>query len=328
MKRSRYFSTFKQFVSLSQWRFAAVSLWALLTLLVLTTRNAKETFSSALSACKGFTTPLDLGDKQSGVIHPLVSEALLQVDHIFVLSFTSCRFRLSTLTSGKATCVIGRKLDLCAPKAYVRGPYTHALKVSFMHAVALQLAHDARYEHVAIIEDDAIVNDIGLSRNMAHEFGVLLRSNAWSFIRFGFRPFFLEESSRGHCPSKCRCMIHHGSVGEDFCELSEAGCDIRSSDFYVIRARFYLPFQRRITDLRQSNSKRIVDTWPMRSFAKQWLVIPQVSMQAQLDIPIDFQLGLGSLYVKKCVRPRPLSSRVSRQYFNVRLDDAKNTTKN
>jgi len=69
-------------------------------------------------------------------------------------------------------------------------------------------------------------------------------------------------------------------------------------------------------DLKQANSKRIIDTGPMRSLANQWLILPQASIQAKLDIPMDYQIGLGALYVKKCVMPRPVPRIVSQQFAN------------
>ena len=113
-------------------------------------------------------------------------------------------------------------------------------------------------------------------------------------------------------------MIHK-DIGEEFCKLASSGCDIRSSGFYVIHLRFYQSLLSNIIDLKQANSKRITDTRPMRLIAQQWLVLPQVSIKTQLDIPMDFQLGLGALYVKKCVHPRPLPATVARQFFREKM---------
>ena len=59
----------------------------------------------------------------------------------------------------------------------------------------------------------------------------------------------------------------------------------------------------------------------MRYFAKQWLALPQISIQIKLDIPVDYQVGLGALYAKKCVYPRPLSELVTRQLFVSNVDN-------
>ena len=295
------------------------ALFIISLLLVMSLVNVRKpssrAFRNAISECEKFTQPLELDAKRKYFPETL-SQMLLEIDHIFVLSFDSCETKLSQAFSGRATCVVGSKLDVCAPRAYIRGLYTHAMKVSFMHAAVLHLAQKSRFEHIAVLEDDVFIRHDALSANLVREFRALLKSNAWSIVRFGFRPYFLEESSREHCPLKCRCEIKK-HISEQFCELSRAGCDIRSSDFYVIRERHYEPLRLQILDHTQSNSKRIVDTRPMRQFAKQWLLLPQISIQTKLDIPVDYQIGLGALYVKKCVYPRPLPELVTRQLFDV-----------
>ena len=306
----------------SKWRRKTLGQCALLLVslslvpyLVNFRKPSSRAFRNAISKCEKFTQPLEL-DANRKYFPETLSQMLLEIDHVFVLSFDSCKTTLPQAFSGRATCVVGRKLDVCAPRAYIQGPYTHAMKVSFMHAAVLHLAQKSRFEHIAVLEDDVIIRHDALSANLVREFRALLKSNAWSIVRFGFRPYFLEESSREHCPLKCRCEIKK-HISEQFCELSRAGCDIRSSDFYVIRERHYEPMRLKILDLTQANSKRIVDTRPMRQFAKQWLLLPQVSTQTKLDIPVDYQIGLGALYVKKCVYPRPLPELVTRQLFNV-----------
>ena len=288
-------------------------------LLVLYLVNCRKPSSRALrnaiSECEKFTQPLEL-EANRRYFSETLSQMLLEIDHVFVLSYDLCETTRPQAFFGRATCVIGRKLDVCAPRAYIRGAYTHAMKVSFTHAAVLHLAQKSRYEHVAVLEDDVIIRHDALSANLVREFRALLKSNAWSIVRFGFRPYFLEESSREHCPLKCRCEIKK-HVSEQFCELSRAGCDIRSSDFYVIREQYYEPLRLKILDRTQANSKRIVDTRPMGQFAKQWLLLPQISIQTKLDVPVDYQIGLGALYVKKCAYPRPLPELVTRQLFDV-----------
>ena len=283
--------------------------------LVNSRKPSSRAFRNAISECGKFTHPLEL-DANRKYFPDQLSQMLHEVDHIFVLSFDLCETKLPRSFAGRATCVVGRKLDVCAPHAYIRGPYSHAMKVSFMHATVLNLAHKSRYEHIAVVEDDFVIRNDALSANLVREFHTLLNSNAWSIIRFGFRPYFLEESSREHCPLKCRCTIKR-HVSEQFCELSRAGCDIRSSDFYVIREQYYEPLRLKILDRTQSNSKRIVDMRPMRQFSKQWLLLPQISIQTKLDIPVDYQIGLGALYTKKCVYPRPLPELVTQQLFDI-----------
>ena len=136
-----------------------------------------------------------------------------------------------------------------------------------------------------------------------------------SMIRFGFRPYFIEKNSREPCPHRCRCYIKQ-KFAHEFCTLPSAGCDMRSSDFYIIHKKSYAPLLSKIVDIRQANSKRIIDTAPMRSLANQWLILPLASIQTKLDIPVDYQIGLSAVYVKKCVMPRPVPRIVSQQFVN------------
>ena len=226
-----------------------------------------------------------------------------------------CQTKLPRSFAGRASCVVGTKIDACAPQEFIRGPYTHAMKVSFTHAAVLYLSTKANYRHVAVIEDDVAVRRGVFSEHLAPDFSNVLDSSTWSVIRFGFRPYFLEKTSREPCPTECRCYIKRG-MAREFCKLSKPGCDMRSSDFYVIHKKSYAPLLSKILDLKQANSKRIIDTVPMRSLANQWLILPQASIQTKLDIPIDYQIGLGALYVKKCVMPRPVSKIASQQFLN------------
>lgn len=295
------------------WRFVVLIAVSVVVLLH-RSRVAKtmREFRDAVDNCEGFSTPLNLGNTSS--FPPPIPDILLEIDHIFILGFDECVSRLPSVFSGRATCVLGQKLDSCAPKAFIRRPYVHAMKVSFMHAAVLQLARTAQYKHIAIIEDDVEVRHHIFSNNVVDDFHKLLDSSLWSIVRFGYRPYFLEESSRERCPSRCRCRIQK-QVAEEFCELPRGGCDLRSSDFYVIHKHFYVILQSKILDLKQPNSKRIVDTRPFRHFSKQWLMLPQASIQTKLDIPTDYQIGLGALFIKKCVYPRPITRIVAQQFL-------------
>ena len=276
-------------------------------------RLARKRFQEAVDACRGFSQPLGVGD--DAPFSTQISKMLLKIDHVFVLSIDTCETKLPKSFAGRASCVVGTKIDACAPREFIRGPYTHAMKVSFTHATVLYLATKANYRHVAVLEDDVAVRRGVFSEHVVPDFGNVLDSSTWSVIRFGFRPYFLEKSSREPCPTECRCYIKRDTARE-FCKLSKPGCDMRSSDFYVIHKKSYAPLLSKLLDLKQANSKRIIDTAPMRSLANQWLILPQASIQRKLDIPIDCQIGLGALYVKKCVMPRPVSKIASQQFLN------------
>lgn len=268
------------------------------------------------NACSNFVT--DFQNMTSGHDVPKILVDMLSfIDHIYVISLDSCRFPMSTTLATKATCVHGRVLDACAPPQYFRGhrQELHGLKVTFTHAVVMKLAERSGFRHVAVIEDDLALlpgRVEKISESTTSAFASLLRSNSWSLIRIGFRPYFLQENGRQKCPKYCRCRTSP-RFGSHFCEMRHGKCDVRSSDFYVIRSKYFLAFQRKLLDTRQSNVNRIVDMYPMRSLPNQWMFIPQISYQRILDIPVDYQIGSGALFIKKCVYPRPLSPVVIEQ---------------
>ena len=184
------------------------------------------------------------------------------------------------------------------------------MKVKFAHVVIIQLATDAGFRHIAIFEDDITLVGRNMSLTVRDNFQTLISSkNNWSFVRLGFRPYFLQKNADAHCPTKCRCQITH--YGDHLCRLKASGCDIRSSDLYVVNSLYFKKFQQRLTDLRMKNAKRIVDLHPLRSFSHQWLLIPQISYQRISDLPPDYQLGAGALFITKCVQPRPLPARLA-----------------
>lgn len=269
-------------------------------------RSARRTdIRSALKSCAnfevGFEAPTETGPK---VFPNYITDVMGLVDHTFILSLSGCETRVPRSLANRSTCILGELLDSCAPSEFTTGPYKHALKVSFMHAVVLDRARSSGFRHAMLIEDDITLHRRKFSQEFSTDFQHLLDSHAWSIIRFGFRPFFLQSEGASRCSTVCRCLI--GRFGAHLCRLRRSGCDLRSSDFYVIKSDTFLHLRDRILDRQQPTTRRIVDLHPMRSVGNQWLVLPQVSSQRVLDIPTDYQIGLGAAYVHKCAGPRPL----------------------
>lgn len=282
-------------------------------------RRSKHAYTEQLKAylrtCAVHVSPIATESGKMSVFSDPLQEMLSEIDHIFIVSVESCRTKLPPTLSQAGTCVIGRQVDSCAPKRFLTNPLQHAMRVTFTHAVVLQLALDAGYRHVIIVEDDIVIREsLVLSTMAVNGFKKLVSTNSWSMIRFGYRPYFLQENGVEKCPSSCRCDIQQ-AFSEHLCKLRHSGCDLRSSDFYIVHSAYYEPLQKRMLDVRQTNENRIIDTLPMRSIPHQWLLIPQVSVQSVLDIPPAYQLGLGALYVTKCVGPRPIPSHLLPQVY-------------
>ena len=273
-----------------------------------TTEVSSQTLGAIVHNCPNFSTVL--GSAGNREVPELIASVLSLVDHVYIISLDSCNFALRDSISARATCIHGRLLDNCAPAHFLRGlPHElHGLKVTFTHAAVMQLAHESRFRKIAVIEDDlALVRSRieEVSEQTILAFSSLIHSSAWSLIRFGFRPYFLQRDGTARCPTDCRCKLSP-KFGPNFCEMRRGGCDVRSSDFYIIKSTYFVEFQRKMLNTRVSNVQRIVDLEPIQSFHRQWFYIPQVSFQSVLDIPKDYQIGIGALFIKKCVHPRPL----------------------
>lgn len=274
----------------------------------------RQAFLKALRRCSEFSASVGVASDQS-IPFP-INKMLAQVDHIYIVAYDRCHLKLPVDIAEKATCILGHATDECAPRIFFRGSHKHALKVSFTHAVLLQLSQEAAYDNIAVIEDDIEFLTRPYAAEVVQDFSRLLHSATWSMIRFGFRPYFLQDKGTDPCPRSCRCSLNKKSFGEHFCQLRSSGCDIRSSDLYVIHSSHFSSLQKTLLNLKLGNTRRIIDLYPMREIGRQWLFLPQISFQQTLDIPADFQVGSGALYVKKCVGPRPTSSLLSKQLIS------------
>jgi len=72
----------------------------------------------------------------------------------------------------------------------------HGYATSISHAFIFMHAHLRGYQHVTIVEDDAIFITSVPDGVVDDAREALQSSNAWTFIRLGYRPFFLETQHK------------------------------------------------------------------------------------------------------------------------------------
>ena len=268
-------------------------------------------FQLSVAQCKNYTT--SIATSSDNFSHDLTG-LLSLFDHIFVLSLNGCQTQIPSSVLHKSSCIVGRVLDKCAPHRFLLGNDKHGMKVTFMHASVIELAKRAAYDHILILEDDTVLLNRRLAMGAVQQMKGLMQQEDWSVIRFSLRPYFLQYRGTEQCPARCRCEIVR-KRSTHLCRLRQSGCDIRSSNFYAVHANKFLSLQANLLDTREMNSDRIIDSLPLRRLRNQWLFVPQLAIQGQLDIPLDYQIGLVALYIKKCVLPRPLPQEVTQQTF-------------
>ena len=202
-------------------------------------------------------------------------------------------------------CVKGKVVDACVPKNFEALISKHGYATSVSHAFIFMHAHLQGYRHVTIIEDDAIFSQYVRDGLIDDVRAVLQGPNDWSFIRLGYRPFFLEaqhkKSTELHledpfsCPAPCVCE----KFGRSMCRMVEKGCDIRSSHFYIANAGV---FESVIADLLDaSDEHRIIDWFVLHRYSNQVYATSTVAMQEALDIPRELQEGYAKLFTRLCV---------------------------
>ena len=149
------------------------------------------------------------------------------------------RFTSSAWTAGRSRCrarggtkvllVDGKRIDDCVKDHHM----DHWHRATFSHAIAVSHARARGFGNVAVVEDDARSDFTVVFSDADYEdFATLLRQPArWNFIRLGWRPYALETAIGDGCPRRCRC---EEVVGARTCAIAGSGCDLRSSDAYLV----------------------------------------------------------------------------------------------
>lgn len=271
-------------------------------------RSAKVAFQTLREIVQGCDA-LEHMDSLSDPIHNRSThdtsiDALLSLtDATFVLSTHSCA---SFSSHVRWVCVKGEKIDSCVPKRLGKWIEKHGYATSISHAFIFMYGISRGYQHVTIIEDDAVLSTT-VRRELIEDVRNVLRGpdDAWTFLRLGHRPFFLERqhklSSEAHlddpfkCPSLCACT----KIGTHACRMTENGCDMRSSHFYIANANVFRQVIEYLLDV--SDEHRIIDWFVLHRFPNQIYADYPIAMQAALDMPVELQEGYAKLFKRLCV---------------------------
>merc|ERR1712216_817728 len=81
--------------------------------------------------------------------------------------------------------------------------------------------------------------------NLGHVRDTMRLEKDWRTIRVGYRAMFIDRSiesvskleGKETCPKDCRCEKKNAFT----CIMRQSGCDMRSSDFYLVREAAYQP---------------------------------------------------------------------------------------
>jgi len=230
----------------------------------------------------------------------LLTNFLAEAEHIFVLTTTDCQFEnLPSLWEGKSSCVNVAKFDAAYYGAGTPNP-DHNLRVTNSHRTLIQLAQLLSLKSVAIIEGDASsYKAIDVDMSALRSFKKLVDSDSWDIIRFGYRPYFLEDDiikDSNECPTECKCSfnLEGHSMGGLGCVITSSRCDMRSSDAYMLKESSFEQFELAL-------GRYSVDMEPMRLLPKIWFSVPQLAFQMDSAQLVEAQVRIAKDFRRLCV---------------------------
>ena len=226
-------------------------------------------------------------------------------DHVYVICMKCDRIVLPLQWAGKVTTVHGADIDPC----YGRAAADHWHKASMSHVHALLDAVKYKYKTVTIVEEDAItVRPDLVDANAEFDIDgleqVIKNDSSWNTVRVGYRPFFFEQQSANvpvgsipnyACPVACKC---HETATKSACIVREGGCDMRSSDFYMIRMSQSRTIRKTV------GAGSTIDMEALRNVHHQMYVLPQLSYQAHLDRTREQQMNMARRFRDLCFVPK------------------------
>ena len=269
----------------------------------------------------------------------ILDEILNLVDQVFYLvqKADSCSsLRVSSSVATRVTCVVGTLLDECLFRE--RELMDYAELVTAAHGYVHQFAHHKNFKYIAVLEEDVMLDgksfhEISLD-SVIPSLRRLMNSDEWNIIRLGRLPYFLvEQSVVRSCPVEWSCRLRK-NFGSNLCHMHHAGCDMRSSDFYISSSRVFLKLAEKVNDdnmypIQRVENRKVgipmatprptIDLQILKSIDHQWYFLPQLSMQKKLrhlgvvhghlegvhpDVALEHQRRLDSLFTQFCFRDK------------------------
>lgn len=246
--------------------------------------------------------------------YPFMKLASL-ADQVYLLCVDCDNVVAPAAWRGKVRLVNGRVIDECVKD----GDLDHWHRASFSHAVAVAHASANGHDVVAIVEDDARSDfTVNFSDDEYDRLERLIRPSyggvsdettagtdntdskwSWNFLRFGYRPFAIEQANENNpeskgssfCPEQCSCT----RTSHNTCLVSQSGCDLRSSEAYLVNRGVFSEFTHRLQG-------GVVDYDVLQSFDNMMVLTPMVSYQEKLDISMDSQRDLQRTFGQVCAQ--------------------------
>ena len=224
---------------------------------------------------------------------PAYLAALDLADHLYVVCVDCGKVRIPERLASKTTLVDGLAVDGCVKAGFFG--LQHYQRASFTHAFAAANAIVQGHDKAAVVEEDSVSPEdsaADLSGNDLADFASAMTNSDWSFLRLGWRQYTLELQPKLDCPRECACT----PIADKLCYVTSGGCDLRSSDSYVVSRRYMKWLMHSLI------TGGIVDYNVLPSAPGTLLAMPLLSVQAHLDIPGEHQSAIAKMFWTKCAK--------------------------
>ena len=232
-----------------------------------------------------------VGDKSDWDVSYLASLNL--ADQVYVICVDCAGLLIPERIAHKTLLVDGKIYDACDQADSIG--LDHYKRASLSHGAAIADALIKQFGKVAIVEDDSTSPDgehaVTLVPSDLDGFARAMKQEDWSFFRMGWRQFTLEMDPTLECPQECKCDVRTSKL----CFVSNGGCDLRSSDSYIISERYY----RWTLDKLINGGTVDYDVLPRAPGVL--LTLPILSTQKRLDINIEHQAAVSDLFMERCL---------------------------
>ncbi len=224
-------------------------------------------------------------------------QVLQLADTIYVLCVRCEDFTVPAKLAKNTLLVDGKVFDECDQAD--RYGLDHYKRASLSHAAAMADALNKNLNKVAVVEEDSVTPKFNTDEHGGAPLGEVdlfafaqaLKGDDWSFARLGWRQYTLEINPESSCPQQCACQM----VGAKLCFVAGSGCDLRSSDSYIVSERY---FKWTLDQLIQGGT---VDYDVLPRAPGTLLSLPILSAQRTLDIPVEHQQAVSELFMSKCL---------------------------
>lgn len=225
-------------------------------------------------------------------------------DMTYIICTKACEMVIPEELKGKVLMVNGYEIDSCLNL----NEQDHWIKASLSHGAAIAHAKANNFERAAVLEEDmtSAPNPYEWQTGDYQELNDFLEGpekDNWNVIRLGYRPVQHEHggsAKKKTCSPQCQCEAH----GSTLCFMRTAGCELHSSDAYILRSTQFSWFLRTVA------VGTIIDYGLLQATPGQLILTPQITYQTDFsdfndETDVDTQLKAGAMFSAACF-PKPM----------------------